>query len=122
MTIKEVADKFELTNDTLRYYEKVGLIGPIKKTSTGIRNYDETDLRRIEFVKCMRSANLPIEALVRYMQLFDQGDSTIKERKTLLEEQREILKKQLDEMNKAYDRLNYKIDLYEHDMLEKDLK
>ena len=63
MTIKEVGKMFDLSNDTLRYYEKVGLIGPIKKNKSGIRDYDEFDLKRIEFVKCMRGADLPIEVL-----------------------------------------------------------
>ncbi len=76
MTIKEVASKFSLTNDTLRYYEKVGLIGPIKKNKSGIRDYQEEDLRRIEFIKCMRSAGIPIEILKKYVDLYDLGDST----------------------------------------------
>ena len=63
MTIKEVATKFSLTNDTLRYYEKVGLIGPIKKNKSGIRDYQEEDLKRIEFIKCMRSVGISIEVL-----------------------------------------------------------
>lgn len=116
MTIKEVSTKMDLTNDTLRYYERVGLIGPIKKTTSGIRDYDEADLRRIEFVKCMRAADLPIEVLVKYMQLFDKGDNTIKDRIELLKNQRVILKDKIEEMNKALERLNYKIDLYSKDL------
>lgn len=119
MTIKEVSEKFSLTADTLRFYEKKGLIGPINKTSGGIRNYDENDLRRIEFIKCMREAELPIAVLKEYVDLFEKGESTVKERKRLLEEQREVLRTKIDNMQKAYERLNNKINLYNEGKLDK---
>ncbi len=122
MTIKEVAEKFGLTNDTLRYYEKVGLIGPVKKNKSGIRDYNEADLKRIEFIKCMRSAGLPIEVLKKYVDLFDEGADTVGERRKLLEDQRDILKEKIDKMNEAYDRLNYKIKMYNENKLEDLLK
>lgn len=86
MTIKEVAEKFDMTNDTLRYYEKVGLVGPVKKNSSGIRDYSEEDLRRIEFIKCMRSAGISIEVLRKYVDLYGKGESTKLECQHLLEE------------------------------------
>lgn len=122
MTIREVANKFDLTPDTLRYYEKVGLIGPINKNLSGIRDYQEEDLKRIEFVKCMRGAEIPINVLVEYMRLFDGGDETVLQRRDLLVTQREVLKQKLSDMQKAYDKLNYKIDLYDNNKLDKILK
>ncbi len=112
MTIKEVSSKYQISQDTLRYYEKEGLIGPINKTSGGIRNYLDSDLQRIEFIKCMRSADVSIEVLKEYITLFDKGEDTFEERKKLLESQREILKKKIAEMQKAYKKLSAKIDLY----------
>lgn len=112
MNIKEVAERFNLSPDTLRFYEKKGLIGPIKKTSGGIRNYDEHDLSRIEFVKCMRDAEIPVDVLKRYIDLFEKGDQTVEERKQLLEEQKIILKEKIDNLTTAYERLNAKINLY----------
>lgn len=112
MTIKEVAEKVKLSQDTLRYYEKQGLIGPINKTSGGIRDYNENDLRRIKFIKCMRNAELPINILKKYVELFDKGDSTKDERKKLLLNQRDVLKQKIDNMNMAYELLNYKIELF----------
>ena len=112
MTIKEVSKMFDLSQDTLRFYEKKGLIGPIGKTNGGIRNYEEKDLKRIEFIKCMRSADLPIDVLKKYVDLYEQGEQTRQERKELLEEQRIILKNKIDSMQKAYQKLNDKIDLY----------
>jgi transcriptional regulator, merR family len=68
------------------------LIGPIQRTKSGIRNYSEQDLKRIEFIKCMREADLPIDVLKKYVDLFEQGNKTINERRLLLENQRTILK------------------------------
>lgn len=112
MTIKEVSNKFGLTPDTLRFYEKKGLIGPVNKTEGGIRNYGEKDLSRIEFIKCMKDAGIPLDVLKKYFDLFEMGDSTLEERKNLLKKQRTILKEKIDKMNDAYKKLNYKIDLF----------
>ena len=113
MQISEVAKKFGMTPDTLRYYEKEELIGPIEKGKNGIRNYTEKDMQRIQFVKCMRVAGLEISFLKRYIKLLDEGENTIKERREILVEQRRILKEKLDAMQEAYDKLNMKIDLYD---------
>ncbi len=121
MQISEVAKEFDLTPDTLRYYEREGLIGPISKGKNGIRNYTDDDIKRIQFVKCMRTAGLEINFLKRYLQLFEGGDKTIKERREILVEQRKILKEKLDAMQEAYDRLNYKIELYDKNILDKNL-
>ncbi len=121
MQISEVAQKFGLTTDTLRYYEREGLVGPISKGKNGIRNYTESDLQRIQFVKCMRSAGMEINLLKQYLKLFEGGDKTLNERREILVKQREILKTKLDSIQEAYDKLNYKIDLYDKQLLEKDL-
>lgn len=112
MLINEVAKITELSEDTLRYYEKCGLIGPIKKSSGGIREYSEADLRRIKFIKCMRKAEMPVSVLKKYIELFDSSENTFIERKKLLEEQRVIMKEKLDDLTKAYELLNDKIDLF----------
>lgn len=122
MTIKDVSQKFSLSQDTLRYYEKIGLIGPIRKNNSGIRDYDEEDLKRIEFVKCMRSADLPVYALVKYIKLYESGDETLEERRNLLVNQRESLRQKIVEMQEAYNKLNVKIDLYDKQMLDVNLK
>lgn len=122
MTIKEVSKMYNLSPDTLRFYEKKGLIGPIKKTSGGIRDYEEDDLKRIEFIKCMRSAEIPVIVLKEYVDLFSAGDETIKERRKLLEEQKRILEDKIAKMQEAYEKLNKKIDMYYSGELEKYLK
>jgi len=84
MTIAQVSEKYGLTADTLRYYERIGLLPPVGRTAGGIRNYDESDCRWVEYIKCMRSAGVSIETLVEYVRLFHEGSATIPARKKLL--------------------------------------
>ena len=84
MTITEVSKKYEITPDTLRYYERIGLIPPVPRTKGGIRDYDEESCRWIELMKCMRRAGVQIEALIEYVALFKQGDETLDARKKIL--------------------------------------
>ena len=77
MTIKEVSEKYDIPQGTLRYYEKVGLIPHVTRSSGGIRNYQESDLGWVELAKCMRGAGLSVEMLLEYVKLYQQGDSTI---------------------------------------------
>lgn len=123
MNIAEVSKKFELSQDTLRYYERIGLIPYVARSKSGIRDYSKEDCRWIEFIKCMRNAGLPIEALIEYVTLFQQGDSTSEARKELLIEQRNQLVLRIEEMNNTLNRLNYKINRYEQIVLkEQELK
>ena len=112
MTIAEVSKKYDLTPDTLRYYERIGLLSNVPRTSNGIRNYDEKSCKRIEFIKCMRNAGVEIEILIEYMNLFEEGKSTVTARKKLLEEQRDKLEEKKKNINETLERLNYKIELY----------
>lgn len=113
MTIKEVSEKFDITQDTLRYYEKAGIIPKIARTPGGVRNYRPEDLDWIEHVVCLRSAGMSVESLVEYLQLSQQGDTTFLERLELLREQRENLKKQQQKLQNAMNRLDYKISRYQ---------
>jgi DNA-binding transcriptional MerR regulator len=124
MTIAEVSKKFDLSQDTLRYYERIGLVPSISRSKSGIRDYSEEDCRWIEFIKCMRNAGLPIEVLIEYVTLFQKGDETIAARKELLTEQRKLLAGKMDEMKKTLERLDYKIESYERSVvkIEKELK
>ncbi len=112
MTIAEVSRQFDITPDTLRYYERIGLIPPVPRTKSGIRDYDQTSCSWIEFIKCMRAAGLQIEALIEYVALFQQGDSTIGARKALLLEQRDQLEERIATMQQTLERLNHKIENY----------
>lgn len=113
MTIKEVSKKYGITPDTLRYYERVGMIPPVHRTEGGIRNYTESDLGWVELALCMRNAGLPVEVMVDYLKLYREGDSTLKARLQLLTEQKEVLIEQRKNIDATIDRLNYKISKYE---------
>lgn len=116
MTIKEVSEKYGISQDTLRYYERVNVIPKVTRTSGGIRDYQEEDLRWVELAVCMRNAGLPIESLIEYQRLFRAGDSTIPARLELLNEQMDILQKQKEQIEETMDRLSYKISRYEEAM------
>ncbi|WP_019006687.1 MerR family transcriptional regulator [Cohnella laeviribosi] len=120
MTIAEVSEKFDLSQDTLRYYERIGLIPRVNRNKSGVRNYTEEDCKWIEFIKCMRGAGLPVEVLIEYVGLFQQGDETLEARKELLIEQRNQLIMRIEEMKKTLERLNYKIERYEQAIVAKE--
>ena len=118
MTIAEVAQKYGLTPDTLRYYERVGLLPTVRRSAGGIRNYSENDCRWVEYIRCMRSAGVSIETLAEYVKLFQQGAATTAARKQLLLEQRRQIVSRIDELNSALNRLDWKLDSYEERMLK----
>ena len=113
MTIAEVSKKYDISADTLRYYERIGLIKNVPRNKNGIRNYDDESCKRIEFIKCMRSAEVEIEILIEYMNLFESGKETALARRNLLIEQREKLQEKLDNIDSTIDRLDYKINIYD---------
>lgn len=113
MTIKEVCEQFDITPDTLRYYERVGVIPEVNRTKGGIRDYTEEDIKWVENAVCMRSAGVPVEMLIEYVKLFQEGDGTIKARRDILVEARVEVQAQLDKYQSTMDRLNYKISRYE---------
>ncbi len=114
MNIAEVSKQYGLTADTLRYYERIGLLPAVARNKSGNRDYSEVDCERIEFIKCMREAGLSIEVLTKYMHLFLEGDSTLKEREELLIAERDRLQARLEHMQSTLERLNRKITAYQN--------
>ena len=122
MTIAEVSRKYDISADTLRYYERIGLIPPVPRTRGGLRDYGEESCGWIQLMKCMRAAGVQIEALIEYVDLFQQGDATLDARKALLVEQRDQLVSRMAEMQASLDLLNQKIDRYEQGMMTAEQK
>jgi DNA-binding transcriptional MerR regulator len=120
MKISEVSERCDISPDTLRYYERIGLIPPVNRSEGGIRDYGEIDVRRVEFVKCMRSAGLSIDALIEYYGLVQQGDETIEARKEILKEHREQLVAKMEEIQKTLDLVDYKLGVYENALLKRE--
>ncbi|HFI0694605.1 TPA: stress response transcriptional regulator NmlR [Streptococcus suis] len=113
MNIKEVSQVTGLSADTIRYYERIGLVPKIARKSSGVRDFVENDVVVLEFVRCFRSAGMSIERLIEYMGLVQAGDSTVEARIDLLKEEQEELRSRLVEIQKALDRLDYKIENYQ---------
>ena len=118
MTIKEVSEKYNVSPDTIRYYERIGLIPHVPRKENGIRDFDEQACGWVEFSKCMRSAGVQVEALIEYVELFFQ-EGTEAARKEILVEQRARLQEQYDQLKATMERLDYKIAHYEELLAKK---
>lgn len=116
MNIKEVSRQFNVSSDTLRYWERVGAIPPVHRDSKGYRDFDEEDMGWVHFVKCMRDTGVSVERIIEYLSLFEKGEETIRNRKEILIEQRDEVAMRLAVLQKTYDLLNDKINHYEDHM------
>ncbi len=113
MTIKEVSERYDITADTLRYYERVGVIPEVSRTTSGNREYTEEDLKWVKNAVCLRKANVSVESIAEYVKLFKEGDETIGARLFLLTETKEQLLEEKKKYDEALERLEYKIERYE---------
>lgn len=120
MRIAEVSQRYGISTDTLRYYERIGLLRHVPRNGSGIRDYDEASCNAVEFVKCMRGAGMSIEALVEYMELIEQGDGTTAARKELLSRQSEAIRERIADLERALERLEYKIEHYDEVMTSRE--
>lgn len=115
MKIKEVSTLYGLSTDTLRYYERIGLIRNVPRDKNGVRNYSEENCHTIAFIKCMRAANVSIEGLTQYINLYHQGNTdTYEARKAILVRERDRLKQQESAIKTAIEHLDKKIETYDH--------
>ncbi|MBM7642697.1 stress response transcriptional regulator NmlR [Streptococcus loxodontisalivarius] len=112
MNIKSASQQLDISADTIRYYERIGLVPPITRTASGIRDFQEEDLAALEFVKCFRAAGVSVESLIDYMTLFPQGEETREARLSILLEEREKMAERLEDLQAALDRLDGKIQAY----------
>ena len=117
MTIAQVSKRCGVSADTLRYYERMGLLPSIARTPGGIRDYSEDDCSWVDYIKCMRTAGVSVETLAEYVALYRQGDETIVARKQLLLRQRDEIAARIEALTDTLRRLDRKLDGYEH-MLE----
>lgn len=114
MTISEVSEKYGVSQDTLRYYERIGLIPKVPRKRSGVRDYDEHSCGWVRFICCMRAAGVQIEALTEYVALLEQGDSTRTARKSILLKQRNSLARRLTDMQACLARLDHKLQGYDN--------
>ncbi|MDT9500770.1 stress response transcriptional regulator NmlR [Streptococcus mutans] len=114
MNIKKVSEITDVSADTIRYYERIGLLPRITRTNSGVRDFTEREISILEFVRCFRKAGMSVEALIEYISLLEEGEGTERERLRLLTEQRDEMDDRIYKLNQARERLNYKIENYEN--------
>lgn len=110
--INTVAAKVDVTVDTLRYYEKQGLLFPVKRSTSGHRQFSDNDIEWIKFVLCLKSTGMPLEAIKAYRELATKGDETLVQRKAILEQHKTDLQKEISQLQGNLKTIEYKIDYY----------
>lgn len=114
MTIREIAAKTNMSTDTLRYYERIGLLPPVPRNAAGIRNYDEYFVNFINFIKKLKASGMSLEHIIDYIRLAEMGDATIQERKKLLAEPRETLLDKINSLQLVAELADYQLRNYEN--------
>jgi len=113
LTITQVAAKYNINTDTVRYYERIGLMPKVPRQKNGNRYYPESLQHWLEMLVCLRHSGVSVEVLHDYTELILQGDSTLETRKELLKEQVQVLLKRQADLQRSIERLQHKISLYE---------
>lgn len=120
MNIKKVSEQTGVSADTIRYYERIGLLPRVRRNKSGIRDFSEQDIATLEFIRCFRRAGMSVESLIEYMNLVEQGEGTEEARMHLLQEQRDKLDARIEELLATRNRMDYKIKNYQNKLLKKE--
>lgn len=111
-SIKEVADMMNVAPSTLRYYDSMGLLPNVKKVN-GRRVFEDKDFKWLRVLNCMKNINMPISKIKEYVELAQQGDSTLKERYSMILEQKKVIENELKALEDCYKEFEYKEWYYE---------
>jgi DNA-binding transcriptional MerR regulator len=111
-TIKQVSEKIKLSEHTLRYYDREGLMPLLKRSSTGIRLYTENDVNWLELICCLKNSGMSLSEIKEFMNLCLQGERTCEERKNILEHHKEDILSQIEYLKQSLNIISYKIDHY----------
>ncbi|MEU6481867.1 MerR family transcriptional regulator [Streptomyces sp. NPDC047017] len=120
LTIAQVAERTGLTHDTLRYYEKAGLIERVGRTTGNQRRYQTADLAWLEFLLRLRETGMSIADMQRFARLRARGDATVPDRLAMLREHRAELARRMRALRRSAGALDDKIDHYERLLDETD--
>lgn len=120
-TIKEVADKMDVSEHTLRFWAKSGFFPFIIRNKNNIRLFSENDLDWVRIVKCLRSVGTENKAIKKYIDLCIKGDSTIPERYEIIRETKVKAHQQMEELQKQLDLLDFKESFYQN-LIKNNLK
>lgn len=113
-TIKEVADKMDISEHTLRFWAKIGFFPFLTRNDNNVRMFSENDLNWVRIVKCLRSVGTQNKDIKRYIDLCIVGDSTIKERYQIILDTKEKALEQMEELKKQLELLDYKENFYKN--------
>jgi DNA-binding transcriptional MerR regulator len=108
--IAQAAERSGLSIDTLRYYERIGLVEPPARDSGGRRSYSDEDLGWLEFLTKLRTTGMPIRMMREYAQLRAPGMES-RRRQILVDHRKDVLSR-ITDLQGCLDALNYKINLY----------
>ena len=111
-TIKQISEKTNLTEHTIRYYDREGLIPLITRTKSGIRQFSEDDLEWINLICCLRNSGMPLQEIKEFMQLCLKGKDSLEERRELLIRHRTRIQEQMANLENSLNIVNYKIEHY----------
>ena len=120
LSIKETAERTGLSQDTLRFYEKEGLIFPVHRLPNGHRRFSRSDLDWLGFIKCLRSTGMPHSEIISYKQLLEQGERAFDRRRSILLRHRDKIRKELEDLQSALGAIEWKIE--HHYSIEKGLQ
>ncbi|MBL0283250.1 MAG: MerR family transcriptional regulator [Zoogloea sp.] len=112
LSIDEVAKRTGLTAYTLRYYERIGLIAPVGRAAGGQRRYAASDMTWIEFLLRLRTTHMPIGKMQAFAKLRGAGDSTVPDRRQMLEEHLTDVLAEIEAMRQSAEALQAKIEHY----------
>lgn len=112
-SISQVAESYNLSIHTLRYYEKEGLLPFVKRTRSGIRRFDKTALDGLKIVECLKKSGMPLKDIKRFLDWCQEGNSTLEKRRDMFYERRETVLAQVAELQKVLDVITYKCWYYE---------
>ncbi|MDA3812083.1 MAG: MerR family transcriptional regulator [Spirochaetaceae bacterium] len=111
-TVRETVQETGLSEHTLRYYEKIGLMEPVKRSNSGHRSYSQNDIDWIGFLKCLRSTGMPIETMKIYVDLQRMGDDRFENRLRIMQSHKITVLEKIEELNRYLTTIDYKINYY----------
>ncbi|MGW5359841.1 MerR family transcriptional regulator [Actinopolymorpha pittospori] len=108
----QAADKTGFSIDTLRYYERIGLLDPVGRSASGQRRFNDDDLNWLHLLRCLRETEMPLTDMLRFAELCRRGDESIPDRISLLEAHHDRVGRQIERMRERWSEIQHEIGSY----------
>ncbi|SDG27340.1 MerR family transcriptional regulator [Desulfosporosinus hippei] len=112
-TISQVAEKFDLTAHTIRYYDKEGLLPFVDRSKSGIREFSDSDLEWLKLICCLKNTGMPIKQIKQYIEWCLQGDETLEIRRQLFLDHRKEVLKHMADLRENLKIIDFKLKMYD---------